>query len=62
MSREKSFEEAMKRLEGYAQRMGESDLPLEEAIACYEKGRKEYEVCRAILDEARQRIITIEED
>ena len=57
-----SFEESMARLEEYARKIGNPQISLEEAIHCYEEGLKEYAVCKSVLDEAKQKIETIEED
>lgn len=62
MENKVSFEESLAKLESYAGRIGDPDIPLEEAIRCYEDGLKEYRVCKAVLEEARQKIETIEED
>ena len=51
-----TFEESMKKLEQYAQGITKSDIALEDAIECYKKGMEEYENCRKILDEAKQKI------
>ncbi len=60
MSQEKTFEESIRALEGYAEKMTDKSIPLEEAIRCYQEGIKEYEACRKILEEAKQTIETIQ--
>lgn len=52
----------MAKLEEYARKIGDPQIPLEEAIHCYEEGLKEYAVCKSVLDEAKQKIETIEEE
>lgn len=62
MEKKVSFEESMARLEEYARQISDPSIALEDAIHCYEEGLKEYKVCKAVLDEAKQRIETIEEE
>ena len=62
MEKKVSFEESMARLEEYARKIGDPQISLEEAIHCYEEVLKEYAVCKSVLDEAKQKIETIEED
>lgn len=61
MDNKTSFEESLAKLEACARKIGDPDIALEEAISCYEEGLKEYKVCKSILDEAKQKIETIEE-
>jgi exodeoxyribonuclease VII small subunit len=51
-----TFEEALGRLEGCAERISSSDICLEEALGLYEKGAEYYAVCDRILKDAKQRI------
>lgn len=53
------FEEALKKLESSAEKLRAEDIPLEEAIRCYEEGIKHYRECRDILDKANQKIETL---
>lgn len=53
------FEEALKKLESSAEKLRAEDIPLEEAIRCYEEGIKHYSECRDILDKADQKIETL---
>ena len=62
MEKKISFEESMARLEEYARQISDPSIALEDAIRCYEEGLKEYKVCKAVLDEAKQKIETIEEE
>lgn len=56
-----SFEEAMEKLESIAAKLAGENVPLDEAVALYESGVSYYNVCRKKLDDANQRIQTIEE-
>lgn len=51
-----SFEEALKELEGMAEKIKSADTSLEETIKCYEEGMRCYEKCREILESAEQKI------
>lgn len=55
-----SFEEAVGRLEKIVQRLEKGEVPLEESIVLYEEGMKLGRLCRRILDEADQRIRTLQ--
>lgn len=61
MEKKANFEESMAKLEEYARKIGDPQISLEEAIHFYEEGLKEYAVCKSVLDEAKQKIETIEE-
>jgi exodeoxyribonuclease VII small subunit len=61
LSKELSFEEAMKKLEECAGRLSAEDINLDEAIRCYEEGIAFYNTCGAILDAARQKVEVIGE-
>ncbi len=50
------FEDALKELQTYAEKIRSNDITLDEAIDCYEKGAKSYEKCLKILEEAKQKI------
>ena len=52
----KGFEDALKELQTYAEKIRSNDITLDEAIDCYEKGAKSYEKCLKILEEAKQKI------
>ncbi|MCR5134240.1 MAG: exodeoxyribonuclease VII small subunit [Clostridiales bacterium] len=62
MENKVSFEASLAKLEEYARRISDPSIPLEEAIRCYEEGLKEYNICRSVLDEAKQKIETIGEE
>lgn len=62
MEEKNSFEQSLGKLEELARKISDPAIPLEEAIQCYEEGLKEYRNCKTILDEAKQKIETIEEE
>ncbi|MDR0817601.1 MAG: exodeoxyribonuclease VII small subunit [Clostridiales Family XIII bacterium] len=63
MTEEKlTFEQALEKLESCADKIGNADIPLEEAIRAYEEGTVYYKRCEEILDSANQRIEEIGED
>ncbi len=56
MAKKETFEEALKELQKYAEKIKSRDITLDEAIECYEKGSKSYEKCLKILEDAKQKI------
>ena len=62
MDKNVSFESSLSHLEELAKMISDPGIALEEAIRCYEEGLKEYKICKSVLDEARQKIETIEEE
>ncbi len=57
------FEDALKELEGLVTRMEQGDLPLEESLACFERGIALTRTCQHALKEAEQKIqILVEKD
>ena len=56
MAKKGSFEEALKELQSYADKIKETDITLDDAISYYEKGIKSYEKCVKILDDTKQKI------
>ena len=50
------FEERLSELEAIAARLEKDDVPLEEALALYERGMTIHRACETILNEARLRI------
>lgn len=54
--KEKTFEEALRELEGIVNRLEEGDLPLEEALQFFEEGVKLSRYCHTKLDEAQKRV------
>lgn len=53
---ELSFEAALSELEALAQKMENGQLPLDQLIACYERGGALARHCRAQLDKLEQKI------
>jgi exodeoxyribonuclease VII small subunit len=53
---EPTFEEAQRELEAIVGRLESGQVPLEEAIALWERGEELYKLCRARLDAAQGRI------
>ncbi|MGN1413612.1 MAG: exodeoxyribonuclease VII small subunit [Anaerovoracaceae bacterium] len=51
-----SFEDAMKQLEAFSEKIRDGNTSLEEAMECYEEGIRCYEQCDAILKKAEQKI------
>lgn len=51
-----SFEDALKELKNCAEKIKKRDLTLDESISCYEEGVKQYELCKKILEETKQKI------
>jgi exodeoxyribonuclease VII small subunit len=54
--KEKSFEEALRELEGIVNRLEQGHLPLEEALKFFEDGVKLSRYCHTKLDEAQKRV------
>ncbi len=54
--KEPTFEEALKQLEEAVERLEDGDLPLAEALRLFEEGLKASNLCRARLEEAKQRV------
>jgi exodeoxyribonuclease VII small subunit len=53
---EAGFEERLGELEAIAARLEKDDVPLEEALALYERGMTIHRACEKILNEAKLRI------
>jgi len=51
-----SFEQALQELERIVLRLEQEDLPLEEAVALYERGQQLLDQCTRLLDEAELRV------
>ena len=51
-----TFEEAYEKLEQVANAIMSDDVPLEQAVECYREGRKYYDMCSRILEDAEQLI------
>lgn len=56
MSSKKTFETSLKDLESAVERLEKGDLPLEEALACFEAGVKAAGSCQKLLKEAELKI------
>ena len=61
MSKQYDFETAIRELEQITARLESGELSLEESIALFEKGVQLSGECRATLEKARQKILTIAE-
>ena len=59
--KEKSFEEAIEKLEEISARLANEKIPLDEAIELYEQGVAYYDICKRKLENANRRITIIEE-
>lgn len=57
-----SFEEAYAELEQIITRLESGELPLDESVTLYERGRKLSEHCQTLLDKAELRINQLAED
>ena len=60
-NKEKSFEEALARLEEIVAKLEEGSISLEESMKLYEEGINLSEFCMKKLNEAKQKIIDINE-
>jgi exodeoxyribonuclease VII small subunit len=56
MSAPPSFEDAQRELESIVQRLEAGQVPLDDAIALWERGEELYRLCRARLDTAEGKI------
>ena len=56
MSSPPSFEEAQRELESIVQRLEAGQVPLDDAIALWERGEELYRLCRTRLDAAEGKI------
>ncbi|WP_448594958.1 exodeoxyribonuclease VII small subunit [Thermoflexus hugenholtzii] len=59
---EMTFEEALAELERIVRALEGGSLPLEEALALYERGQALAERCQRLLQEARLRVQILERD
>lgn len=59
MAAEKTFETSLKELEEIVHQLESEDLPLEKAIALFEKGTSLSKTCSQTLDEAEKKIETL---
>lgn len=53
---ELDYEKAMAELESLVERMEQGEVPLEESLKAFERGRKLVARCKGILDDAERRI------
>ena len=60
--KDKTFEEALRKLEEIVNRLEQGDLPLEEALAFFEDGVKLSRYCHTKLDEAQKRVEVLLKD
>ena len=51
-----SFEAALKTLEAAVERLEKGDLPLEEALACFEQGVQAASSCQGLLQDVETRV------
>ena len=51
-----TFEQARDELEEIVRRLEDGQTPLDEALALWERGEALYEICRARLDQAEERV------
>ena len=56
-----TYEQALKKLEDIINKLNEGSIPLDESIALYEEGIKLSEFCMKKLDNAKQKIIILNE-
>ncbi len=59
---ELSFERAFEELETILTRLDGGDLPLDESVSLYERGRKLAERCQTLLDAAELRVSKLMDD
>ena len=62
MSSKNSFETSLKALESAVERLETGDLPLEEALACFEEGVRAAGSCQKLLKEAELKIEKLRTD
>lgn len=53
---EPTFEDALEKLEKAVDKLEEGNLPLTDALLAFEDGLKASNVCRSMLEDARQRV------
>lgn len=51
-----AFETALKQLEAAVERLESGELPLEEALQCFEEGVRNAQLCRRALQEVEARV------
>ncbi|KIH76457.1 Exodeoxyribonuclease VII small subunit [Geoalkalibacter ferrihydriticus] len=53
---EVAFEKALKNLEAAVERLESGELPLEEALSCFEEGVRSAQLCRKSLQDVEARV------
>ncbi|GAA0495274.1 exodeoxyribonuclease VII small subunit [Alkalibacterium sp. s-m-22] len=56
MDKEKTFDEAMKDLEGIVQKLEQGDVPLEEALDQFQEGINLSRYCKRIIEDAEKTV------
>jgi len=51
-----SFEDSLEKLEQAVDKLEEGNLPLSDALLAFEEGLKASNICRSLLEDARQRV------
>lgn len=59
MSKEKSFEESLNRLDEIVRHLEKGDLPLSESLSLFEEGTGLISSCSRMLDEAEQQVVKL---
>lgn len=59
---ELSFESALEELETILEKLDSGDLPLDESVSLYERGRKLAARCQTLLDAAELRVSKLMDD
>ena len=62
MAQNKSFEEAIKRLEDIVKALESGDTPLEQSIALFEEGTELAGYCNKLLETAQQKVVMLTSD
>ena len=62
MNNELTYEQAVERLEEIVVKLEKNDIPLDDALKLFEEGTKLTSFCKKKLDEAKQKITTINKD
>lgn len=62
MAKQPSFEQALKTLEDAVARLEKGQLPLDEALACFESGVKSAGRCRELLRSVEERVDVLLKD
>ncbi len=56
MEEKETFEAALRALESAVERLENEDLPLEQALACFEEGVRKVTICRKLLQQVETRV------